>query len=158
LAQLEASRETARQVLDEVSSELWVLRAALEGTALPVPRRPWPEVPVALQTAVAGYKLDPVQSSWLMPIAKRIYVDDDAMRRAHISVTQWVAADELITVSERVSQALPGAPASRQEKMMADFHPGRLRASVLPLTHLHVTFQGMPVFAKLFPPPKKMTP
>ncbi len=154
LKALEAAAETVRLVLDEVTTELAILRAALVGTALPVPRRPWPEVPAALAAVAEKDALDPVQVSWLTPVAKRLYMDDDATRRAHVAVTQWLEARAQLVAAERQRRALSGAPLVRQRALMAELHPGKLRATILPLTHLHVTFEPIPVLSRLFPPPE----
>lgn len=154
LDELAGACETVRLILEEVSTELAILRAALAGTALPVPRRPWPEVPAALEAVAAEDELDPVQTSWLAPVAKRLYMDADAVRRAHVAVTQWQDARAQLHAAERQRRAIGGMPPERQKAVMQDLHPGKLRATILPLTHLHVTFQPVPVLSRLFPPPE----
>ncbi|MDB5100196.1 MAG: hypothetical protein JWM80_4617 [Cyanobacteria bacterium RYN_339] len=152
LRELEAAAETARLVLKEVSTELAILRSALYATALPVPRRPWPEVPAEIEAISLVEQLDPVQVTWLTPVAKRLYVDADAVRRAHVCVTQWQDAQALMDSAVRHRHVVRTSGPDRQLVLMIDFHPGKLRASVLPLTHLPATFNGVPVLSRLFPP------
>ena len=155
LKELEAACETVRQVLDEIAVELVVLRAALDATGLPTKRRPWGEVPATLADLTVRLGLSPVQQSWLLPVAKRLYIDEVAVRRTHIAVTQALEAHRLLAEGARQRKLIPSVGAQRLPAAIAEFHPGKLRAAALPLCRLHVTFADVPVLCRLFPAPAK---
>lgn len=153
LRELDAACESVSQVLDEIATELTILRVALLTTGLPAPRRPWGEVPGAIEEAIAAEGLSPVQVTWLTPVAKRLYVDENAVRRAHVAVTQYGEARGLLTQAARQRKLLASAAAHRLPEIRGQFHPGKLRAAALPLSRLHLGFAGVPVLSRLFPDP-----
>lgn len=154
VAELASTCKSVREVLEDIVTELEILRAALDGTALPVPRRAWPEVPEALASAARSARFSPQQTSWLTPVAKQIYGDDLAMKKAHVTITQWRQVDDMLSSAEGIRRAVGTMPAERRTTVMQGFPPGRLRAAALPLTRVHVTFAETPVLTRLFPPPE----
>lgn len=153
VSELVAACESVSQVLDEIATELTILRVALAAAGLPAPRKPWAEVPPALSAAIAAESLNPVQISWLTPVTKRLYVDENAVRRAHVAVTQYGEARDLLGQAARQRKLLATVAAHRHAEVRSQLHPGKLRAAALPLSRLHLGFAGVPVLSRLFPDP-----
>lgn len=149
----EAAVATVERVLDCVKTELTLVHVALGAVNLPGPGRPWAQVPPALQAGAADTDLSPTEQSWLAPLAKRLVQDMEAVKRSHMAVTQWIQARKLCGEAQHRVTLLQRYPPDQHAQILAEADVGPLRGSVLPLTHLHLQFAGIPVFCQLFPPP-----
>jgi hypothetical protein len=149
----EAAHRLAREVLAYVSPRLTVLRVALEATGLPGPRTPLDEIKRTLHPAGVAAGIAEPQLAFLPPLVKLFLADGDAVRRVHPALTQWRAVQTMATEADVLRGALRGAPPPRAAELVGAYETGKLRAAIYPLTHLHLTFQGLPIVSELFPVP-----
>ena len=149
----EAAHKLAREVLAYVSPRLTVLGVALEATGLPGPRRPMEEVKRTLHPAALAAGVAEPQLPFLPPLVKLFFADDAAVRRVQPAIVQWRGVQATTVEAEVLRSALRGAGPARAEALLAAFETGRYRAALYPLTHLHLTFRGVPLVSELFPMP-----
>lgn len=147
------ARQLVSEVMAYVSPRLSVLGAALRATGLPGRKRPWPEVEDALEAEAASGEMAPANADWLEPVAELFYDDMGATRVAHGAVVQWQQACTLHQDADLLVTSLESTPRERHRTLLGHFNLGQYRAAVYPISHLHVTFKGVPLLSALFPPP-----
>lgn len=143
----------AREVLAYVSPRLTLADVALTATGLPTAPRPWPLIEPALAPAAEQAAVAPPLRPWLPILAQLFLADRDATRKTHQAITQWKQARELHHHADRVEAQLAQAPPVSHPALLRSFDAPRMRASVYPLSHLHLHFQGVPHLSTIFPPP-----
>lgn len=144
----------AGEVLAFVSPRLQLVAVALGSAGLPGPGRPWPEVQAAMPQEGAKRGLPPEGLGWVGPLATLFLAHGEATRRGHGAVVQWEACQGLHAKASALLPMLPKHPAPLCPGALQAFDLPAYRASVHPISHLHLTFQGLPHLAQLFPPPE----
>jgi hypothetical protein len=135
-----------------------VLAMAIEAVGVPGPRRPWEQVRAHLGERARQARLAPTRLQWMVSLAGALHGDPEAARCAHVAVVQWRRATELMAEAEQVRAALDTLPPARALAALRGVHPGKLRASVFPIGHLHLTFRGVTLLQDLFPAPSDAGP
>lgn len=149
---LAAAIELVSRVLKSVSPRLHVMEVALAATGLPGKARAWEEIEAEIPEAGEAAGFSPAQVGWLFHLADLYTVDPRAMQAAHMVIVQWGQARVLLGEAEMVRRTLESAPA-KSVHLLREFNLGRFRASVFPLSHLHLSFKGIPLLQDLFPEP-----
>ncbi len=149
----EAAYKLACEVLAYVSPRLTVLRVALEATGRPGPARPMDEVKRTLHASGVAAGVAAPQMAFLPPLVKLFYADDTAVRRVHPALVQWQGVQATTAEAEVLRGALRSVEGDRGEALVQAFETGKYRAAIYPLTHLHLSFKGVPLVSELFPVP-----
>lgn len=150
----EAALRFVEEVLAYVSPRLLLVDTGMALTGLPGPARPWGEVMREAPMAVVKAKIPPSDRNWVPSLAKLFLNHPDAMRRAHGALVQW--ANAKLQAAEGKALQAQLAEASSVElsaALLRKANTPRLQASAFPLSHLHLSFQGLPQLSALFPPP-----
>jgi hypothetical protein len=149
----QAARKLAAQVLAYVSPRLNVLKVALDATGLPGKRKPMDEIKRELHPAAVKAGVPEGQLSFLPPLVKLLYADMAPVRTIHVALVQWEELKGLNAEAGVLAGAIATAPPPRDVELLREFDVGKYRASIYPLSHLHVSFQGIAYARDLFPPP-----
>ncbi|GEM_PF-5230610 len=146
-----AARELVMQVIAYVSPRMLLVSAGLSATGLPGPIKPWPEV--EKNVAAMGRKsgVPPAQLEWVSPLAKLFCTEADVAKKALVAENQFKSTRELLSEADILVSSIDMSPGSAS-KLLEQFSVERFKGSVLPLSHLHLTFKGIPVLEDLFPP------
>jgi hypothetical protein len=132
-------------VLAYVSPRLHLVQTAYGTTGLPAKAKPWSVVGRAVPPAVEAAGIGPGEASWVGHLAKLFLDDARASREAQIALVRWEHARAVDTRAEAVDA---------QPALLPGFDLAAYRAAIFPLSHLHVTFQGIPRLHDLFPKPQ----
>ncbi|MDB5095788.1 MAG: hypothetical protein JWM80_209 [Cyanobacteria bacterium RYN_339] len=151
----DAARKFASQVLAYVSPRLNVLQVALKSTGLPGKRKPFDEIKRELHPAAVAAGVPEGQLSFLPPLVKLLYGDMGPVRTIHVALVQWEELRGLDGDAEVLAGVMATAPPPRAGELLREFDVGKYRASIYPLSHLHVSFAPIPYARDLFPAPIK---
>lgn len=149
----EAAHTFVGEILAYAGPRLDILRVALEATGLPGPARPLPLIQATLKADAQAAGVPGPQQSFLPPLVRLFLAQPDAVRRVGPAIGQWRGVQALNAEAEVLRLALRTAPPARIGELVGAFETGRYRAAVHPLSHLHITFRGLPVASELFPSP-----
>lgn len=150
---LDAAIALVTKVLKSVSPRLHVMEVALEATGLPARARPWEAIEDEIPIAGEAAGFSSAQIGWLFHLADLYTSDPRAMQVAHMAIVQWGQARALLGEAETVRRTMANAPAQKSAELLRTFNLGRFRASVFPLSHLHMSFKGIALLQDLFPDP-----
>lgn len=150
---LQAAREYVSNVVHYLGGRLLLLQTAVEAIGLPGPKLAWPRVVERLPAVAEGAALGPGEADWLAPLAKLFFTDASATLRAQIAVQQWHGARGQLAEADVVAGKAEAVPPPVAARLLATVDVGKLRASAVPLLHLHRTFAGLYLLETLFPPP-----
>lgn len=153
----DAAHTLAREILAYVSPRLGVVKVALDATGLPGRKRAMDEIKRTLRADAEKAGVPDAQMGYLPPMVKLFDGSMDAVRRVHPALVQWQEVQSMSAEAEVLIGALRATRADtlRGRQLLDEFETGKYRAAVYPLTHLHLTFKGLPHVADLFPPPAK---
>ena len=156
----DAAHKLAKEILAYVAPRLGVVKVALDATGLPGRRRPMDAIKKTLRADAEQAGVPDAQMNFLPPMVKLFDGSPDAVRRVHPAIVQWQQAQALSAEADVLVGALRAtqADARRGHALLQDFETGKYRAAVYPLTHLHLTFKGLPYVGDLFPPPEAQRP
>jgi hypothetical protein len=149
----EASHRFVQGVLDYVTPRLDVVKVALDTTGLPGRKAPWEAVAGTLRANAEAAGIPAPHLPWLPPITQLLYQDMGAVQKAHVAIVQWSDTRRLHGQAETLRGELTGLAPGRQAARLGAFDLGRYRAAVYPVSHLHVSFQGLSPLAEFFPAP-----
>jgi len=96
---------------------------------------------------------DPKRAAWAGAVCDVMRGNPAVQRQVTVVVTQFDAATTMLEEAETVALGYTLAPSQVDVVKLSGFDPRKLRGAVIPLGHLHVTFQHTPVVNNLFPPP-----
>lgn len=150
---LDAAIALVTKVLKSVSPRLHVMEVALEATGLPAKARAWEAIEEEIPIAGEAAGFSSAQVGWLFHLADLFTTDARAMQAAHMAIVQWGQARVLLGEAETVRKTMETAPPQKSAELLRTFNLGRFRASVFPLSHLHLTFKGLALLQDLFPEP-----
>lgn len=140
-------------VLRYVGPRLNIAKLALAATGLPGRRRPWDDITGSLLQDGTAAGLSKGHLLWLAHLTRLFYDDTTATQRAHVAVSQWDEAQGLQGDAELLRATLATTSSARQLDLLGRFNVGKFRAAALPLSHLHLTFKGIPHLQDMFPVP-----
>lgn len=149
----EAAYELVRGVLEYVTPRLEVVKVALDTTGLPAKKAEWEVVTKTLKPNAVAAGIPEPHMPWLPPLTKLMYQNMSAVQKAHMALVQWGDARRMHAEAEQLTTVIADAPEPRQESMLASFDLGKYRAAVYPISHLHVSFQGLSPLSDFFPAP-----
>lgn len=149
----EAAFQLVTDVLDYVGPRLSMVKVPLEVIGLPGRKQPWDHVKAHLLPTGQAQGLPQANMKWLPHLAKLFYDDMHATQKAHMAVVQWGDAQTLFSDAQLLQSALASAPPDRTQRLLDNFNTGKLRASIFPLSHLHMSFRGIKHLETIFPPP-----
>ena len=149
----EAALALVAEVLEFISPRLLLVKVSLVATGLPGRKRPWETITQELLPAAQAAGVPQPQMLWLPLLVKLFYTDMTAVQRAHMALVQWDQALKMHTDAGRVQSEMTTEPAGKHRALLDSFHLGKYRAAIYPLSHLHVSFKGLPHLSELFPPP-----
>jgi hypothetical protein len=150
---LESAIDLVVKVLKSVSPRLHVIQVALDATGLPGKAKEWEAIEDEIPEAGEAAGFSAAQVGWLFHLADLFTADMKAMQAAHMATVQWGQARALLGEAETVRETMKAAPPAKSVALLKEFNLGRFRASVFPLSHLHLSFRGMPLLQDLFPEP-----
>ncbi len=149
---LSSAIDLVTKVLKGVSPRLHVMEVALSTTGLPGKARAWDAIEEEIPAAGEAAGFSSAQVGWLFHLADLYTSDPLAMQAAHMAIVQWSQARVLLGEAELVRRTMENAPA-KSVQLLKEFNLGRFRASVFPLSHLHLSFRGITLLQDLFPEP-----
>ena len=141
------------KVLKGVSPRLHVMEVALTATGLPAKAREWEDIEADIPEAGEAAGFSSAQVGWLFHLADLYTADARAMQAAHMAIVQWGQARVLLGEAEVVRETMLNSPPTKSVALLKEFNLGRFRASVFPLSHLHLSFRGITLLQDLFPEP-----
>lgn len=148
-----AAIDLVTKVLKSVSPRLHLMEVALAATGLPGKAREWEAIEDELPRAGEEAGFSSAQVGWLFHLADLYTSDPRAMQVAHMAIVQWSQARVLLGEAEMVRRTMENAPPAKSIMLLREFNLGQFRASVFPLSHLHLSFRGISLLQDLFPEP-----
>lgn len=149
----EGAVQLVADVMEYIGPRLTMVKVPLEVIGLPGRKKPWDDVKATLLPTGQAQGLPPASMKWLPHLAKLFYSDMNATQKAHMAVVQWGEAQTLYGDAQLLQSALASAPPERVKRLLDSFNTGKLRAAIFPLSHLHMSFRGIPHLESIFPPP-----
>ncbi|MDB5102113.1 MAG: hypothetical protein JWM80_6534 [Cyanobacteria bacterium RYN_339] len=149
----DAATTFVKEVLAYVSPRLFLVKTAYGTTGLPARPKPWAVVGRAVPPAIQAAGIGQAEAPWVGHLAKAFLDDQRASREAQIALVRWENARAVDDRAGKVGEALAQSPPDRVKPLLAAFDLAAYRAAIFPLSHLHVTFQGIPRLHELFPKP-----
>jgi hypothetical protein len=149
----EAAHSFVQGVLDYVTPRLDVVKVALDTTGLPGRKAPWEAVAGTLRANAEAAGIPAPHLPWLPPLTQLFYQDMGAVQKAHMAIVQWGDTRRLHGEAEALRRELAALPPGRQAARLGAFDLGRYRSAVYPVSHLHVSFQGISPLGEFFPAP-----
>ena len=150
---IEAAIDLVTRVLKSVSPRLHVMEVALAATGLPGRARDWDDIEEEIPKAGEAAGFSSAQIGWLFHLADLYTADARALQVAHMALVQWGQARVLLGEAEMVRETMLSSPPAKSVQLLKAFNLGRFRASVFPLSHLHLSFRGITLLQDLFPEP-----
>jgi hypothetical protein len=149
----EAAHAFVQGVLEYVTPRLDVVKVALDTTGLPGRKAPWEAVAGRLRSNAEAAGIPAPHMPWLPPITQLLYQDMGAVQKAHMAVVQWSDTRRLHGEADALRREIADLPPARQAARLGTFDLGRYRSAVYPVSHLHVSFQGISPLGEFFPAP-----
>lgn len=149
----EAAHSFVQGVLAYVTPRLDVVKVALDTTGLPGRKAPWEAVAGTLRVNAEAAGIPAPHLPWLPPITQLLYQDMGAVQKAHMAIVQWSDTRRLHGEAEALRRELAALPPGHQAARLGAFDLGRYRSAVYPVSHLHVSFQGLSPLGEFFPAP-----
>jgi hypothetical protein len=149
----EATLQLAAQIMAYVAPRLGLIKTVAGVLRLPGTPPPWIAVARTMPTAAEAEQVPASLQEWLLPLARLFLENRRAARDAQVAVVQWQQAKPRLVMAESMRDAFIAAPPDRYAHVVNTADSGPLRAAVLPLNHLHLTFRDVPLLRDLFPAP-----
>jgi hypothetical protein len=149
----EATLQLAAQIMAYVAPRLTLVKTVAGVLRLPGTPPPWLAIAHGMPAAAAAEELPASLHEWLLPLARLFLENRRAARDAQVAVVQWQQAKPRLVMAESMRDGIANAPPDRYAHLVETADPGPLRAAVLPLNHLHLTFRDVPLMRDLFPSP-----